>query len=466
MTKINSVPMTSDPRPTAANESAERVTPVPAARTEPTSTQATPTGPRPTAPSDTAPPGTDPSPTAPPGTDPSPTAPSDTGPPGTVPPRPGGGNRWARIARAACFPLAVYGTALLLHLALLAVMNPPGGDGVGDRLLSWDADWFTALARDGYPDSFTYTPDGQLTGNGLAFFPAYPFLIRAVHTVTGLGYEASALVGAHLALIVALMCVHRLLLRLYGRRTARIATALVVCAQPMALVFFMGYNESLFLAFAAGALLAVHREAWLTAGVLTLLACLTRPVGVAVVAALAVAVALHARREGRFSWRPALALVLGGCGTPAYLLWVGLRLGRLDAWFTLQEAGWETHWDNGRAFVTFLGDALTRGDGWVPVSTALLLLALVGVTVAAWGDKDSWPPLLVHGTIIVIMTLGQSNFFHSKLRLLIAALVFLIPVARALTRVRPPTAIIALSTAALFCSWYGAYMLTTWGYAI
>ncbi|MER5210482.1 mannosyltransferase family protein [Streptomyces sp. NPDC002838] len=387
------------------------------------------------------------------------TEPSDAPPP--VPPY---RERWLRIAHASRFPLAVYGAALLLHLVMLAVMNPPDGPGVHDRLLSWDGQWFLDIARNGYPRDFSFTADG-LTGGTLAFFPAYPFLVRVVHTLTGLDYEAAALVASHAALLAGLICVHRLLLRLYDRRTAGIATFLLACAQPMALVFFMAYSESLFLALAAGALLATHRKAWLTAGVLTLLAGLTRPVAVALIVALGVAVVLHLRRERRITWRPPTALLLSYCGIPAYVGWVGLRTGQSDAWFRIQEAGWSTRWDNGNAFTEFLVRTLSGGDGWVPVSTALLILALVAATVIAWSD-DIWPPLVVYGTAVLITTLGQSNYYHSKLRLLIPALVFVIPVARALARVRARTAIITLAVVALFGSWYGAYMVTVWGYAI
>ncbi|MPY64767.1 hypothetical protein [Streptomyces spongiae] len=369
-----------------------------------------------------------------------------------------------RAARASGFPLAVYAATLLLHLAMLAVMNPPGGPGIRARLLSWDAQWFVAVARDGYSHDFSFTADG-LSGGDLAFFPAYPFLVRAVHAVTGLGHQTAALVVAHLALTVALLCVHRLLLDLYGRRTARIALVLLACAQPMALVFLMAYSESLFLALAAAALLAVHRKAWLTAGGLILLAGLTRSVAVALVAALAVAVVLHLRDTRRMTWHPAAALVLASCGTPAYLLWVDRRTGRPGTWFAIQEAGWGTRWDNGASFVDFLVKTLSRGDGWVPVSTALLVLTLLAGTMVAWCD-EIWPPLAVYGTVIVITALGQSNFYHSKLRLLIPALVFLIPAARALARARTTTAVVTLTAASLFGSWYGAYMLTTWHYAI
>ncbi|MFD0381862.1 hypothetical protein ACFQ2B_03945 [Streptomyces stramineus] len=101
----------------------------------------------------------------------------------------------------------------------------------------------------------------------------------------------------------------------------------------------------------------------------------------------------------------------------------------------------------------------------MPVSTAVLLLALICATVIAW-RRDAWPPLLVYGTGIVVLTLAQSNYSHSKLRLLIPAVVFLVPAARALAGARTRTAVITLAAATLFGCWYGAHMLTVWRYAI
>ncbi|MEV8477213.1 hypothetical protein [Streptomyces sp. NPDC051173] len=362
-------------------------------------------------------------------------------------------------------PLAVYAVTTALHLVLLSAMAGPDGPGLRDRLLSWDGALYVDIAANGYPDGYTYAADGSLTGNNLAFFPLYPLLIRVVHTFTGLGHEMAGIVTAHLALIAALIVAQCLLTRLYGRRTAVIGIVLLAGAQPMAVAFLMSYSESLFLALAAGTLLAAHRRAWLTAGTLALLTGLTRPAAAAVVAALAVAVALELLRERRWRARPLAALALACAGTPLYLWWVGARVGDPDAWFTIQEAGWGTHWDNGAAFLDFLQDSLAHSEGWVPVSTAVLLLALVCATVAAW-RRDAWPPLLVHGTGILVLTLCQSNYSHSKLRLLVPGLLFLVPAARALARARQRTAVIALTAATFFGCWYGAYMLTVWHFAI
>ncbi|MGV9314237.1 hypothetical protein ACWDR0_18950 [Streptomyces sp. NPDC003691] len=368
-------------------------------------------------------------------------------------------------ARRAVAPvLAVGALNALVHLLVLTAMLPSGWS-LRDRLLSWDAALYTDIATEGYPPGLSYGDDGEPTGNNLAFFPLYPLLIRAVAGLTGHDAGGVAIVLAHLALLGALFAVHALLTRLHGPRAALAGIVLLAGAQPMAVTFLMGYSESLFLALAAAALLAAHREAWLTAGVFGLLAGLTRPAAFAVAVALAVAAVAAMRRADTTSARPLAAILLACAGTPAYLLWVGWRSGQLNAWFVIQEAGWGTRWDNGAAFLSFLGYAWEHGDGWVPVSTAVLLLVAVGATALAW-RRGSWPPLLVYGTVMLVLTLGQSNYYHSKLRLLVPALVFLLPFAVALGRARTRTAVAVLAAATLFGCWYGAHMLTVWRYAI
>ncbi|MFI6285025.1 hypothetical protein ACIBCM_09745 [Streptomyces sp. NPDC051018] len=361
--------------------------------------------------------------------------------------------------------LAVYTVSTVLHLWILSAMIPPGGSGIKDRLLAWDGLLYVSIATDGYPDGFTRTATGEPAGNNLAFFPLFPLLTRWLHRLTGMDPGTAAIVIAHVSLLAALFAVHALVTRLYDTRTATITIVLLAGAQPMALTFLMGYSESLFLALAAGALLAAHRGVWLTAGSLGLLAGLTRPAAFALAVALAVAAVLAMRRERRISARPVLGVALACAGTPAYLLWVGLRSGQLNAWFLIQEAGWGTHWDNGASFLAFLRETLLRGEGWVAVSTAVLLVGAICATVLAW-HRGAWPPLLVYGSTMLVLTLAQSNFYHSKLRLLIPAMVFLLPFARALSRARTRSAALALVAATLFGCWYGAHMLTSWRYAI
>ncbi|WP_406281695.1 hypothetical protein [Embleya sp. NBC_00896] len=362
-------------------------------------------------------------------------------------------------------PLAVYAVTALAQLIILSWMIPPGGPSVRDRLLQWDAHWYVDVAAHGYPDGFTYTPEGDLTGNTLAFFPLYPGLVRIVHYLTGTGYETAGLIAGHLATAAALCVLYVFMKRLYDRRAALAMTVLVGGAQPMGVVFSMAYSETLFLGLAVGTLLAAHRKAWLCAGVLACLTSLTRPAGIAVIAALGVAALLEMWRHRRVLLEPVVACVVACLGMPLYLLWVGTRVGEIDAWFTIQDAGWGTKWDNGEAVWHFLTDTLRNGDQWIAVSTAVLIIAaVVGSLVAL--NRRIWPPLAVYGLSILVMTLCQSNYYHSKLRLMIPTLLFFVPLALVLSRVRTRTAVLVLGGMCAFGMWYGAYMLTTWHYGI
>jgi Gpi18-like mannosyltransferase len=112
---------------------------------------------------------------------------------------------------------------------------------------------------------------------------------------------------------------------------------------PHALVQSMGYTETLFTAIAAWSLFALLRRHWLAAGLLCALAGLTRPTGVALVVATALAalVAVVRRRDG---WRPWLAGALAPVGSLGYLVWVGHRLGRADGYLHVQKDAWRiTH---------------------------------------------------------------------------------------------------------------------------
>ncbi|PWI43365.1 hypothetical protein CK485_14550 [Streptomyces sp. ICBB 8177] len=373
------------------------------------------------------------------------------------------GSRVREWAELAWPPLAVWAGAMALQLLMLAwLANRP--DWLHAALTPWDNQWYVQIAQQGYPHGFSYDAQGHLTGNTLAFFPLYPALIKLTGAVTGLGGQSASVAVSWLASAGAAVATHRLGSRLYGPRAA-LCLVLVVFTQPMAITLWIGYSESLFLLLAAVCLLAVHRERWLTAGVFALLAGLSRSTGVALSAALAVAAGTAMWRARRIDRRALAAVVIGGLGVPGYVAWVGLRVGRPTAWLTIQNAGWNTAWDWGLATWRFLETTLQRGSDWVPVSIAvLLLLGAVGCATAVL--QRTWPPLVVYGLLVFVLTVGQTNYYHSKPRLLVPALLTLLPLARAFGKAGVRSAGPAMALYALFGTWFGAYMLTNWMYAI
>lgn len=147
----------------------------------------------------------------------------------------------------------------------------------------WDALWYTRVAELGYGYE-VHMPNGDVHSN-LAFFPLLPWLERLVAEASPLSYADGGFVVSLLASLAAAWGIFAVAEHVYGRRIG-ICAVLLWAVLPVGIVQSMAYSESLFTALAAWSLYAVLTGRWLTAGTLALLAGLTRPVGLAVVAAV------------------------------------------------------------------------------------------------------------------------------------------------------------------------------------
>lgn len=380
------------------------------------------------------------------------------------------GRWWPSALRDLGVPLALYAVISAAHLCLLRWQLPPGR-GLRAALTSWDGFFFLQVAEHGYPHHVTYDPAGHVESNRMAFFPLYPALVRLVARSTGLSYDragiaVSAIVGAAIAVLA-----YHLGKALY-RPAAGVALTVLVCAQPLAIVFLMAYSEGLFLALALGMLLAIRRRAWLTAGGLCFAAGMTRPPGLAAAAALAVAAAMWLaaawRVDGRLPagwWRPVVATAVGAVAVPLYLLYVGLRLGRLDAWFAIQDEGWHTRFDGGRATARVMVGLFHDGIRWSDLGLTLILLAGAALTVVAFTERV-WLPVAVFGLAVVAMALCADGIVGVKARYLLVAIAPLVPVAAALSRARRATAAVVLVLYAVVGVWYGSHVLAFGGLTI
>lgn len=391
------------------------------------------------------------------------------------PPRPAAGSGWQAKA---CEPPGLWqraggyrGVAVaviivaLLRTAQLIVIQWMDGSALPGRLLTWDGGWFINVATEGYPDGYTYDADGVRVGNGFAFFPLFPLLIRGVSALSVPPGNSSLLV-AGTAGVAAGVGVYLLGVALWTRRVGYLLTVLV-CAQPMSVVLIMGYTESLFLALVTGALLTAYKRVWWAAGICGVAAALTRPTGMALALALAVAVMCawrtSSQRERVCAVGAAGASLLAG---PLFLAWVGWRVGEWDAWFKVQTAGWGSTFDFGASVGVFLSDSLRAGTGMVELTTAWLIIgALVGCVVASY--ERLWLPLLAYGLVSMALVIGQAGYWHSKPRLLVPVLLLACaPVAISLARASGRTAAVVLALWSAFGLWFGAHMITVWPFTI
>ncbi len=374
-------------------------------------------------------------------------------------PRPQAGPSLLRRAAPA---LLAYLAVRLTGLLVLTLWAHHKHHGVWPILaIQWDADWYLGIADHGYAHELGTAYDA----NNMAFFPLYPYLVKAVAVLTP-GTRASTGLGlAVLASFFAAWGVFAVGEHLHGRRAGILLTTLWA-ALPVGLVQWMGYTESLFTAFAAWALYAVLTDRALVAACFASLAGLTRPTGIAVAAAVT-AWALLSLRDQSYDVRPrhvrllaAAALApLGWCG---YVGWVGVRLGRWDGYFAVQRL-WHNELDGGketwRRMREILG-VVPRPDLFLVMVTATLLVSVVLFGLSVW-DRQPFP-LLVFTGVLLLIVLFSGGVYFPRARFLMPGFPLLLPLALHLTRASLRYRTLALTAAVTLGAYFSAYMVLVW----
>jgi hypothetical protein len=280
---------------------------------------------------------------------------------------------------------------VVVEAAVDELGGPRGAPKHDQGLLAWDADWYEAIADEGY---------GDLPAEAIRFFPLFPALGRLFGFVL-LDHPGLALVLlANGLALVAGMLIHRLALTETGDPGLARRATWFLSLFPGAFVLVWGYAESLMLVAVLGTFLALRSRHWWPAAGLGLVAGLSRPLGLFLVLPAAWEV-WRARTEP--GGRPGLAGVAAIAGAPlgvlAYLVYAGVRLD--DFWGPVTEqspyrgAVTEPLSRLADAVGDFVG-ADTIGEGVHP-PMAILFVVLAVVVVRRWPAAYSLytVPLLV-----------------------------------------------------------------------
>ncbi|MFJ7245833.1 hypothetical protein ACIQWA_14435 [Kitasatospora sp. NPDC098652] len=341
-----------------------------------------------------------------------------------------------------------------------------GGAHAWDVLGTWDGIWYQRIAENGYDPQLIELhgfPLATYYENSAAFFPLYPWLMRLVGAVTGLGPYGSGIAVSVLASLVAAAGIFAIAERLGGFRAGVIA-AVIWGLFPGSGVEWAVYSDSLFVALSAWACYCVMTRRWIAAGLLALVAGLNRPTAAALIAAVSIAalVALVRRTDGVA--RPLTAMLITPWGLFGFVAWVGWRMGDWGGYFKLQRGAWNRYFDFGASTVRTVMDVITgHWDFWqsnpVPDLIAIaLLIALPGLLVLLARAR---PPLVlwVFTALTVFTALSSNQIFGNISRYLLPAFPLFIGLAVALRKVRTSSLIGLFAMPAIAAGWYAGYAL-------
>ncbi|MFE6000473.1 mannosyltransferase family protein [Streptomyces sp. NPDC056454] len=275
----------------------------------------------------------------------------------------------------------------------------------------WDANHYLHIARDGYFPADT-VPWVEGWDNREAFFPGFPLLLRAVHTIVP-NWTAAGLLISLIAGAVAVLALSRLARSYVPEDADGLRTTLFFLLSPCAVFLAAGYTEALFLAFALPAWLAAQRHHWATAAALTALATTVRVSGLFLAAAVAVLFVLSARSgKGR---RGAPWLALPALPPLAYSWYLHTRTGDWMAWKHAQERGWyrdfHTPWEAWTNTWNAAFDGV-HATGYAAMFQAELVAMVVGLALVALLVRHRRLPEAVY-VALSLWALGTSYWYTS-----------------------------------------------------
>ena len=298
-----------------------------------------------------------------------------------------------------------------------------------DVFTSWDGLWYLRIVRFGYPSFVPQNITYDDTQARLAFFPAYPYLVRVIDTVLPGGDTLAALflnfvLGAGFIVLVGLLA-----RSWFGVSVAK--RAMILCALfPGSFVLSFAYSEALLLFLAAACLYLLQKEHWLLAGIVALLATATRPNGIAVIAACAVAAFLAWRQTK--SLKPFIAPLLSPIGFIGYQLWINNHANESQVWFRVQGEAWKEGASFGltaiRRTLEAFTQPLTSPTDLITAASFVLTLFLLWLV---WKRHPIPLPALAYSAVVIALMLlpatvtARPRFLFTAFPLFIAAAVWL-----------------------------------------
>lgn len=270
---------------------------------------------------------------------------------------------------------------------------------------SWDGKWYYEIVRHGYPKVVPPNVTFDMLEARAAFFPVFPLLTRWFDWILPggdvfAGILLNLIFGAGAVYLVGLLA-----RELFGDR-AGYRAMLIMAFFPGSFVLTFTYSEPTLILVSAACLLMLLRRHWWLAGMLAAIGTGTRPNGVALCAACAVAafLAIRERRE----WMSLAAPVLSPIGLIAFQVYLKIHTGEW-AWIRVQREAWGEGTSFGLTALRNTFDAFAHPlSSPTDILTAVSFIVMLLVIVIMWKQRLPWPMVAFTAVVLALMILPST----------------------------------------------------------
>lgn len=222
-------------------------------------------------------------------------------------------DEWILFAKLFLAAIAVHWLIIVLGYNLLAITQDGSGGFFSHFyekfIASGDTPHYLNIAQHGYAER------GD-KANLIVFYPLYPMLIRAFAVVFR-NYFVSGIIVSNICLGVSSYYLYKLINKELGCKKAYDGL-FIYLLYPFGAFTVTVFTESLFFMLVAMCLYYLKKEKWLIAGIVGMLAALSRSQGIALLVPAVYEIILYMVRQKRFRLKP-LSVCIIPIGTISYL---------------------------------------------------------------------------------------------------------------------------------------------------
>jgi hypothetical protein len=197
---------------------------------------------------------------------------------------------------------------------------------------------------------------------------------------------------------------------------------------PGSFVLSFAYSEALLIVVAAACLLCLMKRQWWAAGVLAAIGTATRPNGLALCLACAVAALLAIRDERE--WRALAAPALSPIGFILFQVWLGVHAHESAVWFRVQRQAWNEGTSFGFTAIRRSALAVVHPlSSPADLITAVCVLTMLALLWMLWAHRLPLPLVAYVAGVLLLMLLPKTvtarpRFLYTAFPLLIPAAVY------------------------------------------
>jgi hypothetical protein len=242
------------------------------------------------------------------------------------------GRRTTRLVRESWPAAAIWSTATITVLVTCAAAGyAPFSSATWRR---WDSNLYLDIAQHGYTLFRCAPPNGGDWCGNAGWFPAYPWLLRALAT-TGLPLAATAVAVSWAFGAATIALLGRTFL--HGHSLPVVAALAYAAFAPGEVFFYAVGPMSMLVCFLVVHLWMLHRKRWIASGVAGAIAALCHPVGIVVIVSSALWIATA--RDETLRERGRRIVVVSGLGLAAPIAMVAdqaIEVHRVNAYLLVQ----------------------------------------------------------------------------------------------------------------------------------